>query len=120
MAEQTVGGINFGPSDISAFGYWQDGQALRIGIRQLYLAGYDVREAPFAWLVASGKPVPNPIIGTGDPGSVVPWYTAYAFDYISRYYSDVDYGKLKRGEKEYAAFLDELRKADPQAFEKSK
>ena len=29
-------------------------QALRIGIRQMYLAGYDIRDAPFAWAVAQG------------------------------------------------------------------
>ena len=52
------------------------------------------------------------------PNNDVPWDTAYAFDYISQYYSDVDYSKLKMGEAEYAQFLDELRKADPAAFEK--
>ena len=119
LAEQIVGADV--PIDISSiFGYWQEAQALRIGIRQMYLAGYDIREAPFAWLVANGKSVPNPIIGAGDPGSTVPWYAAYAFNYISQYYRDVDYSKLKRGEKEYQQFLDELRKADPQAFEPSK
>ena len=120
LADRTAGGISYGPPDVDALRAWQDAQALRIGIRQLYLAGYDIREAPFAWLVASGKSVPNPVIGGEDPGSNVPWYSSYAFDYISRYYSDVDYSKLKRGEKEYAQFLDELRKADPEAFAKQK
>ena len=46
----------------------------------------------------------------------IPWETAYAFDYISKFYSDVDYSRLKRGEKEYAQFLDALRKADLGAF----
>ena len=86
----------------------------------MYLAGYDIREAPFAWVVAQGKPVPNPIIDSKEPDKEIPWYAAYAFDYISKYYSDVDYSKLKRGEAEYAQFLEELRKADPQAFEESK
>ena len=98
----------------------QDEQLLRIGIRQLYLAGYDIREAPFAWAVAQGKPVNNPVIDSKHPDKEIPWYAAYAFDYISKYYSDVDYSKLKRGEADYAQFLEELRKADPQAFEPSK
>ena len=34
----------------------------------------------------------------------------------ARYYKDVDYGKLKKGEAEYQQFLDELRRADPEAF----
>ena len=46
----------------------------------------------------------------------MPWYAAYAFNYISQYYKDVDYSKLKRGRKEYQQFLQELRKADPEAF----
>ncbi len=46
----------------------------------------------------------------------MPWYATYGFNYISQLYPDVDYSKLKRGEKEYAQFLDELRRADPEAF----
>jgi hypothetical protein len=94
----------------------EDEQLLRIGIRQMYLAGYDIREAPYAWAVAQGKPVNNPIINSKDPDKEIPWYAAYAFNYISQYYKDVDYSKLKRGEKEYQQFLQELRKADPEAF----
>jgi len=88
-------------------------QALRIGIRQMYLAGYDIREAPFAWAVAQGKPVNNPVINSKDPDKEIPWYAAYAFNYISQYYKDVDYSKLKRGEAEYQEFLKKLYKADP-------
>ena len=95
-------------------------QALRLGIRQMYLAGYDIREAPFAWAVAQGKPVNNPMIGSNHHNPIIPhrnplipWYAAYAFNYISHYYQDVDYSKLKRGEKEYQQFLQELYKADP-------
>ncbi len=95
-------------------------QALRLGIRQMYLAGYDIREAPFAWAVAQGKPVNNPMIGPDHQNLIIPhrnpsipWYAAYAFNYISHYYSDVDYSKLKRGEREYQQFLQELYKADP-------
>jgi hypothetical protein len=94
-------------------GSWQSEQALRIGIRQMYLAGYDIREAPFAWAVAQGKPVNNPVINSKHPDKEIPWYAAYAFNYISQYYKDVDYSKLKRGRKEYQKFLKELYKADP-------
>jgi hypothetical protein len=87
--------------------------AIRIGIRQMYLAGYDIREAPFAWAVAQGKPVANPVIDSKHPDKEIPWYAAYAFNYISQYYKDVDYSKLKRGRREYQQFLQELYKADP-------
>lgn len=92
-------------------------QALRVGIRQMYLAGFDIREAPFAWAAAAGKPLKNPIIDSPGTEEQIPWYTAYAFHYISQFYSEVNYGKLKRGEAEYAQFLVELRIADPAAFE---
>jgi hypothetical protein len=106
--------------DLQLFTYgfvlWRNEQALRIGIRQMYLAGYDIREAPYAWAVAQGKPVNNPVIDSKHPDKEIPWYAAYAFNYISQYYPDADYSKLKRGEKEYQQFLHELRKADPAAF----
>ncbi len=104
--------------ELFTFGFvlWRDEQAMRIGIRQMYLAGYDIREAPFAWAAAAGKPVVNPVMNPKYPNEDVPWETAYAFDYISQYYSDVDYSKLKKSEAEYAQFLDELRRADPEAF----
>ena len=89
---------------------------LRLGIRQMYLAGYDIREAPFVWKYERGQQVENPVINSTQPDSDFPWYAAYAFNYISQYYRDVDYSKLKRGEKEYQQFLQELRKADPEAF----
>ena len=93
-------------------GYWQTQQVLRLGIRQMYLAGYDIREAPFAWAVARDEVDHNPI-QLGRPFKTHFWYAAYAFNYISHYYSDVDYSKLKRGEREYQQFLQELYKADP-------
>ena len=100
----------------TSFGLWEDEQLLRLGIRRLFLAGYDLREAPFAWAVAQGKHVDNPLQNSRHPEGDMPWYSAYGFNYISQFYPDVDYSKLKRGEKEYAQFLDELRRADPAAF----
>lgn len=102
------------------FYLFRNEQALRLGIRQMYLAGYDIREAPFAWAAAAGKTAANPLPGTDNTTSEIPWYTAYAFDYISHFYSGVDFSKLKTGEREYSQFLDELRKADPEAFERRK
>ncbi len=107
-------GMNY--ANVYLFARTQDEQLLRIGIRQMYLEGYDIREAPFAWAVAQGKPVSNPVINSKHPDKEIPWYAAYAFNYISRYYKDVDYSKLKRGRREYQQFLQELRKADPEAF----
>ena len=98
---------------LCAFITRQNEQTLRIGIRQMYLAGYDIREAPYAWAVAQGKPVNNPVIDSKHPDKEIPWYAAYAFNYISQYYKDVDYSKLKRGRAEYQQFLKELYKADP-------
>ena len=98
---------------IHSFLLWQSEQKLRIGIRQMYLAGYDIREAPFAWAVAQDKPANNPVIDSKHPDKEIPWYAAYAFNYISQYYKDVDYSKLKRGRAEYQQFLQELYKADP-------
>lgn len=95
-------------------------QSLRIGIREMYLAGYDIREAPFAWAVAQGRPANHPMMNSKHPDQEIPWYAAYAFDYISQYYADVDYSKLKKGETEYREFLGELKKADPAAFEQKK
>lgn len=95
-------------------------QCIRQSIRQMYLAGYDIREAPFAWKVARDKAVNNPVIDSEDPDKEIPWYAAYAFSYISQYYRDVDYSELKRGEQEYQQFLQELRKADPEAFASQK
>ncbi len=102
------------------FGLWQEEQEIRLGVRTMFLAGYDIREAPFAWTQAAGRSVTNPVIGAAPPERQIPWYAAYGFDYISDYYANMDCSKLKRGEKEYAQFLDELRKADPEAFAKQK
>ena len=107
----------YDPSDF--FPLLRNEQTLRIGIRQMYLAGYDIREAPTAWAAAAGEPT-NPFTKTKRRPAPIPWYTSYSFDYISRFFSDVDYAKLKLGEKVYAQFLDELRKADPEAFEQKK
>ena len=101
-------------------GYWiwqlirnLNEQVLRLGIRQMYLAGYDIRYAPFAWATAQGKRIEGPVY---KPRKRMPWYATYAFNTINQLYPNLDYSKLKRGDAEYAAFLGELRRADPGAF----
>ncbi len=119
MSPQAQGRVGIqGEGFPDAFGLWQDEQQVRLGIRRMYLASYDIRQAPYVWALASGKAAANPLFGSPHPEKDIPWYAAYAFNYISQYYSDVDYGKLKTGKAEYQQFLDELRKADPEAFEK--
>ena len=92
-------------------------QVLRLGIRQMYLAGYDIRYAPFAWAVEQGNRIEGPV---DMPHEHMSWYATYAFNDISQFYPDGDYSKLERGEAEYGAFLRELRQADPEAFEEIK
>ncbi len=86
---------------------------LRLGIRQMYLAGYDIRYAPFVWSVEQGKRIKGSV---DEPNKHMPWYATYAFNAIDQLYPNVDYSKLKRGEREYQAFKDELRRVDPAAF----
>ena len=109
---------------------WEYGQVVRLGIRQMYLAGYDIREAPIALTSESGTVAWNPLVDLKSWEAVrsmyglavssqtdgLPLFPAYAFQLISRYYPNADYSKLKRGEAEYQQFLGELRKADPGAF----
>ena len=97
-------------------GYDELQKIIRLAVRQMYLSGYDIREAPFAWTLAQKQSANNPILISKNSNEDFPWYTAYAFDYISKYYCNVDYSKLKRGEVEYQQFLGELHKADPDAF----
>ena len=60
-----VGAMQFGSPDEAmppaGISYMETMQALRLGIRQMYLAGYDIREAPFAWKYERGEQVNNPV-----------------------------------------------------------
>lgn len=82
-------------------------QSIRIGIRQMYLVGFDIREAPFAWSAARGEAENNPDL-TSQANRRIPWDAAYAFEYIRGYYSSADFGRLKRGRNEYQRFLQKL------------
>ncbi len=107
---------NGDPSFLSELLQWQDDQVVRIGIRQMFLAGYDIRDAPFVWAIAEGRPLHHPMLDRAQYDKDTPWYATYASSCISLYYSNVDYSKLKRGEADYQEFLGELRKAAPEAF----
>ena len=99
------------------FGLGQNEQILRLGLRAMLSHGYDIREAPSAWSMASGDQVINPVLNQkalpSTTARMKPWYLAYSMAVLSGLYSNVDYSKLKRGEKEYQQFLEELYKADP-------
>ena len=90
-------------------------RAMRLAIRQLYLSGYDPREAPTTWAQTQKKADSNPVIDSPHPDRAMSWEEAYTFDYLSMYYRDVDYSKLKQGKEEYQQFLDELHRAGSNA-----
>ena len=107
-----------GEENLDGTGYFIrqiNAQELRLGIRQMYASGYDIRYAPYAWSVEQGKPIKG-LLATPDYRQSSSFYATYAFNYIRQLYPKVDYSKLKRGEREYQQFLQELRKADPEAF----
>ena len=112
-----LGNPDFAPA-IQVFAIWQNEQVLRLGIRSMQQAGYDIREAPFAWSVARGEPLNNPVVASSASElkkgkQAVPWYASYAMNILSRDYAAADYSKLKTGEAEYAKLRDELYKAAP-------
>ncbi|MHB1959732.1 MAG: hypothetical protein ACYCO5_11945 [Acidobacteriaceae bacterium] len=101
---------------IGAFWTMQNEQVVRVGLRQMLRAGYDLREAPFAWSAGLGKPS-NSLLYKGDVAVKhaveVPWYAGYSMNFLSHYYAGTDYSKLHKGESDYPKFLLELRRADP-------
>jgi len=108
----------YASSSSGPVGIWENEQMTRLGILRMYMAGFDIREAPYAWTVGEGVLAENPVINGGRrPYTRIPGYAAYAFDMLASYYSDIDYSRLKRGSTEYAQFLKQLRKVDPWAFE---
>jgi len=109
----------------------QTKRILRMGIREELLAGYDVREAPFAWAAERGICITNPVIAKGSEvpksqtegsyyhgrgADLFPWYGVYAFAYIRSFYPETSFVSLRRGERDYGNFLEQLRQVDPTAF----
>lgn len=105
-----------GRASFESFGELQVEQQVRLGIRMMYLAGFDIREAPFAWSFAQKIPVANPILDNRDPKKATSWYTAYGFNVICHFYQSANFGKLESGVEEYSRFIEALRRADPDAF----
>ena len=77
------------------------------------MSPFDIRLAPYVWSVENKKSIKGPVDG---PCERTPWFVIYAFNSMSQLYPITDYSKLKRGEREYQAFKDELRRVDPAAF----
>ena len=91
-----------------AFVLRRNQQVLRLGLRPMLRAGYDVRVAPYAWQAVwrkSGKAAANP----ENQRVRTPWYAQYSMGVLRDFYADVEYGKLRLGEGEYAEFLGELK-----------
>lgn len=101
---------------VGAFWTMQNEQVLRVGLHQMREAGYDIREAPYAWWAALGNPIENPIFSSTRSARMkpkIPWYAGYSMNFLSHYYAATDYSKLHKGATEYAKFLQELHGADP-------
>lgn len=103
--------------DGSNFSYilGRDEQQLRIASRQMYLAGYDIRELPAAMGAADGH-YSVELFEEGTRQENPLWYAAYLFDYLGKYYKTSDFAGLKTDSAPYAAFLTQLQRADPAAF----
>lgn len=93
-------------------------QVLRQGLRPMLRAGYDLREAPFAWTSVPPAQKWAPRASSKNPThfkniSDPPWYARYSMDHLSHYYARVNYSDLNRDRLNYENFLEELRRADP-------
>lgn len=84
-------------------------RASRIGLGYMLHAGYDIREAPFAWRVAANKRVKNP----WQEGNLPPALTRSIMGDLYFDYGSADYSRLKTGREAYQKMLTELRAAVP-------
>ncbi len=94
--------------DLHPFILRRNQQVLRLGLRPMLRAGYDVRVAPYAWQVVwrkSGNAAANP----ENRRVATPWYAQYSMGVLRDFYADVEYGKLRLGEGEYGGMLGELK-----------
>lgn len=84
-------------------------RASRTGLRYMLHAGYDLREAPFAWTVAANKRIENPVaVGVLPPALVQSVMADLYFNYAS-----TDYSRLTTNRDAYHGILAELRSAAP-------
>lgn len=82
-------------------------RASRIGLRYMLHAGYDIRQAPFAWSVAANQKVKNPW-----PSGAMPSALAQnVMGDLYFQYPSTDYSQLKTDREAYQKMLVELRAA---------
>lgn len=79
-------------------------RAERVGLTYMLMAGYDLREAPFAWDAAANRPVENPQIRVKPSGTAKRLMEDLRLDY-----SMVDYAGLKVGRDSYKQAIRELQ-----------
>jgi hypothetical protein len=81
----------------------------RIALRYMLNAGYDIREAPFAWRVAANKELKNPWPVKADPSDL----TQDLIGDLYFVYASMDYSQLKKNREAYHKMLAELRSVAP-------
>lgn len=81
----------------------------RVGLQYLLHAGYDIREAPFAFVVTIKHPHPNPM----KPGHVVPDRVQSLMDDLRLDYPSTDYANLQCRREAYQQMLSKMRTAFP-------
>jgi len=84
-------------------------QASRIGLRYMLDAGYDIREAPFAWRAAANKDAENPQPGDYTPSS----FEQSVMSDLYFNYASIDYSRLKTNREAYQRMVADLRRDDP-------
>lgn len=85
-------------------------RASRIGLRYMLRAGYDIREAPFAWRMAANEKVENPWREGNMPSPL----TRSVMGDLYFNYASTDYSRLKTDREAYQKMLAELRAAAPE------
>ncbi|MFT4112410.1 DUF5666 domain-containing protein [Silvibacterium sp.] len=84
-------------------------EASRIGLQYMLTAGYDIREAPFAWTAAANRRIENPW-PDGDPISPLTESLEAA---LRSQYATLDYSTLKTNADAYQQMLASLRADNP-------
>ena len=84
-------------------------QTVRIGMRYMLHAGYDIREAPFAWDAAANHDAQNP--RSGD--YILSSFEQSVLGDLYFYYTSIDYSRLKANRSAYRQMLATLQKDDP-------
>ncbi|HEY0795798.1 MAG TPA: hypothetical protein VGD64_08450 [Acidisarcina sp.] len=98
------------PNEINLANFLRDlnQRASRIGLSYMLAAGYDIREAPFAWTIAANHEEHNPM-KTGVPA---PTMASTLMESLQLDYAATDYSALKTSRHDFAAMQAKLRAAD--------